>query len=307
MNSSVSLPDSNNLSTIPFLVFLTLYINIKSYSSSISSLSFLKGKINSLAGLLLKICVICSLIYNISYEILSKNFKINKIELEITETFRSAYNYYINGYNLDIVRLMINSLKISQILFISIIFMSISLLIPSYKEVEDENNFLTKQNSLLCSFCKMWSIFRIPILFYSSFLKNLIYEKLVFFIVIVFSNIEIFLASIFVIYIKIKNQKISNFDLGIFSSILFFYGIFKYTINLIDLPFELSNENLNLVYTIQFVLMISIYLFLCEIIYPNKIIKKSSTPIVNQNIQPHFEVALLESVIEFENTKKSNK
>lgn len=308
-----SFPNNNSLNSTPLLVILTAYIYIKSCSSSISFFSFLKGRMSSFAGLLLKVSLISTLLYSISFEVLSEKFNINKMELEITEIFNSDFILKIYSYSLNVAKSMILFLKTSQILLVSVVFMCISLLIPSEREIQETcqlsnfNNYLTKQNSTIYNFCRLYAIIRIPVLIYSSLLKNLFYDRLVYFIVIVFSNLEVLAASIFLMFIKYKNNKLNGnlkykTDVGLFSITLFFYSIFKYTVNLVDLPFEFTKNNLNIVLSVQFGLMTSIYLFLATILFPDRKTKKQNylIPVVNGDLINN-DVALIESVIEFDN------
>lgn len=313
------LKDSNtsemiNANTSIFLGLALIYIYCRGYSSSNASLSFIKGKFKSFCGLLLKLSITTALIYNLCYNFLNLKFNIDRIELEIKETFNQSYRIDYKDYSIDLASLMTYSLRISQLIFTSCIFLAVSLTVPRnslIKEIYKIDPSLMAYNSSISTFCKLWAVFRIPILFYSAYLRPFLTEKMALFSIIIFSNIEFVLASLFLLLIKFKNiasETKHQADLGLFAISLLAFGLIKYGVNLVDLPFELSQRNLNIVTSVQSALMISIYLFLTDIIFPRKIkdVQQERNLISTEITRPlKFEndVSLVESIIEFDDKK----
>jgi len=313
-----NVPDKNtaeiiNANTTIFLVLTTLYIFSRSYTSSTATLGFLKGRFNSFCGMLLKVAIVAALIYNLTFNFLSTQFDINKIELEIKERLNHTHIIDFKNYSLDLVTLMIYSLKISQFLFASCIFLGISLLVPDSSDLADthaSDSSLIAYNSSISSFCKLWAIFRVPIVFYSGYLNPYLNERLTLFFILIFSNVELTFAALFLLIIKSKNSAASfksQTDVGLFALTVMSYGIIRYGINLMDLPFQLSRMNLNIITSVQSALMISIYLFLTEIIFPKAIAKvqETSIPPESRHLTKFTnDVQLMDSLVVFEDLKK---
>lgn len=304
--------EGSSTNTTVFLAISLFYIYCKSYSSTNSTLSFLKGKFRSFCGLLLKISILASLVYDVSLNFLGTKFNIDRTQLEITKALEYSYRVDYKDYSIDLVSVMIYSLKISETLLASCVFLAVSLLIPDEPEFYEKYKFdesLMTFNSSMSSLCKLWGVFRIPILFYAGALRALLGEKLSIFISQMLANIELVVASIFLLLIKFKNYtpwQNHNADIGLLSLTLTAYGFSKYGINLIDFPFELSKSNLDMICALQFGLMIGIYLSISGIMFPRRQIfdhlpEKNDRPI--QGVENTNEVALLESIIEFEDKK----
>lgn len=305
--------ENGSANTTVFLAISLFYIYCRSYSSSNSTLSFLKGKFRSLCGILLKVSILTALVYNISVNFLATKFSIDRIQLEISKKLDHNYRVDYKDYSLDLVSIMVYSLKISEALLISCVFLATSLLAPDESEFYERYKFdesLVNFNSSMSSLCKLWGVFRIPILFYAGTLKPLFGNKLATFISQLFSNIELVTVSIFLILIKFKNYtpwRNHSVDIGLLALTLTAYGFAKYGINLIDFPFELTKSNLDTIVALQFGLMIGIYLSVCGIVFPRRIqacdhLSEKNNRLI-QGVENTNEVALLESIIEFEDKK----
>lgn len=300
-----------NVNTTIFLTFTLLFILCRSYTSSTGTLGFLKGRLNSFCGMLLKISILSAVVYNLIFNYLSTKFDINKVELEIKESLDYVHKINFQDYSIDAINLMIYSLKISQFLFISCVFLGIALLVPDSVENSEEAPFdpaTIKYNSRISSLCKLWAVFRIPIVFYSSYLNPYLNEKITLFIILVFSNVEISLAALFLLLIKFKNnsaEQKNQTDVGLFSIVLMSYGLIRYGINLIDLPFKLSILNLNIITSVQSAFMISLYMLLTDIIFPRVQIKVQETiNLSNEQFRiPKNDVQLLETLVVFDDQK----
>lgn len=307
-------PDTYNSNTVAFLIMATVYIYYKAFSSDCSSFSFVKGRINSIGGLFLKLSILSLLIYNICLNFLSLKFRINKVELEILESISQTYTVVIKKYSIDIAKIMIYSLKISQLLFMSSLFICISMLIPDGEEQDQDNihlidSSITNNNSSIGSVCKLWAIFRIPILYYSTYLHQFFYKKISLFLSLIFCSTETFLAALCILVIKYKNQKLIkhlglsySVDTILFAMAIIGYGALKYLVNLVDLPFEVTTHSLNIIVSYQIGLSLGIYLMMASIVFPKKKkhLKDISGRVIKNEISITPDISLLDSVIEFE-------
>lgn len=292
--------DSSAVSTPVVVTMVCLYILFRNMTSVTPTINFIKGKLRSLTGLFLTLSIISLTVYNITLYFLSTKFDIDKTRLELYQKFNNHYEIKIQEYTLDLGFILIASLKIADILFMSCIFLSISVITPSSK-----NSAAPSVHKTVLTISRLWSILRIPMVFYSDKLSNIINEKLAIFIMLMVFNIELVIASIFALISKFKNIDVKkpNNDSGFLSLCLFLYGFVKYSINFIDFPFKIDANLLSLIYSFQYALSISLYLLITGIIFPREkiaiIIKEK--PENNPNTTS---LAILEEIIEFDDLKK---
>lgn len=292
--------DSASISTAVVVSMLTAYVFYRSMVASTSTFSLLRGKSRSIASLMLRLSALSSTIYNITLYFLSTKFQIDKISLELFGTFDKHYTIKYNEYNIDLGVVLISSLKAADILFISSIFMCISIVTP-------RSQYLTspKGNTTISLISKFWAVMRIPLVYYSGLLSRVANEKLVLFLMLLFYNAELVVASILLVILRFRNAELrnSNADAGFLACSIFLYGFLKYSINYIDFPFKINRAVLGFVYSFQYVLSISICLLMCDIVFP----RKDKAGLIPYEKPEHIQssnVAVLEEVIEFEESSR---
>lgn len=290
--------DSSSVSTPVVVAMVCLYIFFRSVSSTTPTINLIKGKLRSITGLLLKLSIFSSTVYNIVLYHLSTKFQIDKISLELLQTFDRHYIVRYREYSVDLGMILVLALKVADILFISCIFFSISLTVPSTKY---SSSTLSSTVSIAS---KLWAILRMPVVYYSDRLDVIINEKLALFLMLVFFNIELMVAAFFVLFLRLRSTgpKKTHSDAGFLSLCLFLYGFLKYSINFIDFPFKIDSSILGLIYSFQYALSISIYLLMAGIVFPRRetsIAMKEKAEVGQVN-----SVAMLEEVIEFEESQK---
>lgn len=294
--------DSASVSTSVIVTILAAYVFYRSMVASTSTFNIIRGKSRSIASLMLRVGVLSSAVYNITLYFLSTKFQIDKISLELFGVFDKKYIVKYHEYTIDLGAVLISSLRIADILFISLIFISISILTPNYN-----HNTGSKSNSKISLISKFWAITRIPVVYYSSTLGIILNEKLALFMMLLFYNAELVMASVLLVMLKFKSStpKSPDMDTGFLLCSIFLYGFLKYSINYIDFPFKINSSMLNLIYSFQYALLISIYLMICGIVYPrSKTIQDTSHAlVVPENVQ-NGSVTMLEEVIEFAETSK---
>lgn len=300
MEKGVFETDPTTINTTVITSVLGLYIFFRSFVSIIPSVNFIKGKFRFVAGLFLKIAIFSSVVYEITIYLLSTKFKINRIELELSKNFQEHHQISYGGFTVDLAFLMTTSLKITEIMFMSSIFLCISLMAPS-----PELTYFFNLNVSIISFSRLWSIFRIPTIYYSSKLNLIMDEKAALFLKLLFCGIEVCIASSFAFILGFKNNTLKNLhtDSFFFSSCLMSYGFLKYFINIIDFPFKLNSEIVKLIFSVQFVLLNAIYLQITSLIFPRKSLlqpQKIPSTVNHPNERYSTDVALLETVVEFD-------
>jgi hypothetical protein len=290
--------DSSSVNTPVVVSMVCLYILFRNMTSKTPTINFIRGKFASITGMILTISIIASTIYNITLYFLSTKFQIDKISLELLQKFDKQYMITFQDYTFDLGSVLVTSLKVADVLLISSVFLCISVGVPNIKQ-----STLPTLHWTISFVSRAWAFFRMPLVYYSNRLEIFINEKLALFLMLVFLNIELIVASVFSLMLKFRNNdmKKSNMDIGFLSLCLFLYGFLKYSINFIDFPFQISNIVLGLIYSTQYVLSISLYLLVAGIIFPKNEIKV----IVKEKIEPcqSMNLAILEEIIEFEDSK----
>lgn len=320
LKSSIPLNDSKTLvstihadvasvNTFPIYIALSLYILSKSFNSTTPFINIFKGKFRSISGLLLKIAVLCSCVYQFLLYFLNTKFNIDKITLELSQRFNETYLVTFKDYTIDLCYVLVTSLQISDVLLVSCIFLAISILSnvsSDLKEFQALNSLLSIRN-YICIFSRLWGITRIPIYFYIYGLEKNIDERYVLFAKLLVSSLELGVASFFMFLTNIKNQRIrkAKFSAGLFTSGLLLYGFFKYVINFVDFPFKLTKNGLDLILSFQSIIQISIIIIVSDVFFSSfstveSECAKSPGHLFNQ-------VTELEAVIEFEESKRKLK
>lgn len=291
--------DSNSINTAVIMTLTGFYILARSISSTTPILNLIKGKFRSITGLLLKLSVISAVVYNITMYYLSMQFQVDRFSLELFHKFDHTSIFSYNGYKIDLALVLLTSLKIAEALFVSSVFLCISLIGSTFDST-------ASIDISIIAVSKLWAVLRLLAVFYLAKFDYLVAKKLVLFVQMVLCNIEFGIASFFVLVLKFRvpKRKALNCDAGFFSLCLFSYGFLKYSVNFIDFPFKLESSTLNIMWSLQYGLFISIYLMMATITFPRKQfdipkkIKEDSTSISGKN-----SVAMLEEVIEFEESK----
>ena len=292
----------NNVNCFVLTTLSCIYIISRSMTSTPPLINMIKGKFRSLAGLFLKLSIISAVCYNAALFFISFKFDIDKVTLELSHSFNEKYNVNIQNYTFDVVYLLITSLRISETLFISCLFITISCICNTSNNHEGTNtDVLRAIRSKICNICRIWGIFRIPLTFYSYYAEPLIDTKLYLFLRLMVGSIEFAFVCAFIFFSRFRNAsaKNMNVDPGFLVFCCFSYGFLKYTINLIDFPFKLTKTHMEIVISSQFGFLCSIYLLLAEVLFPRKnlkILPKDPEPIRELT----NEVAMLESVIVFD-------
>lgn len=293
----------NTVNCLVIIILNCLYIMTRSISSSTSLIDIVKGKFRSLAGLFLKLSILSSVCYNAALFFLSFKFEIDKVALELSHTFKDKFTVSFRQYNLDLAYLMVSSLKMTDTLLISCLFMTISLICNS-KDSSERNSSepLNNIRSKISSISKVWGICRVPLIFYSYFIESFIEPKLYLFFRLIFGCVEFGFVCIFIFFATFRNSspKNTSVDSGFLAFCCFLYGFLKYTVNLIDFPFKLTSVHVEIITSSQFGILCAIYLLLSEILFPRKQKKIIPKEGVELNKEPVSEVCLLESVIVFD-------
>lgn len=290
--------DTNSINTPVVVSLITLYILSRSMTSTTPTINLIKGKFRSITGIILKGSIFSMLIYSIVLYYLSTKFTINKLSLELFHQFDEHYIVTYNQYSIDLGLVLISSLKIAEALFISSVFLCISIAASSYKDgTSVENTIIT--------ITRLWGTLRPFVAFYAEKINFVINEKMLFFVKLLFCNIEFGIAAFLAILIKFRANRdvTSSIDIGFFSFSILLYGFLKYCVNLIDFPFKINNSILNIIYSLQYGLLMSSYLLMASIVFPRR--KRLNKAAEKEEVihTPQSSVAVLEDVIEFDESK----
>ncbi|KAM0680311.1 hypothetical protein GINT2_001365 [Glugoides intestinalis] len=291
--------DSNSINTAVIMSLTGFYILARSLSSTTPILNLIKGKFRSITGLLLKLSVISAIVYNITIYYLSMQFDVDRFSLEIFHKFDHTSSFSYNGYKIDLALLLLTSLKIAEALFVSCVFLSISLIGSTFEST-------ASIDISIIAISKLWAVLRLLVVFYLAKFDYLVAKKLILFVQMILCNIEFGIASFFVLILKFRVPKGKGLkcDAGFFSLCLLTYGFLKYSVNFIDFPFKIESRALNIMWSLQYGLFISIYLMMATITFPRKhydsLKKIKEDPI---SISGKNNVAILEEIIEFEESK----
>jgi hypothetical protein len=305
----------SNINDCVFSAFIFLFIFRRSYKSSTPSLNFIKGKLKSMGSWLLKLSVTFSLAFCLLMAFLSTKFDIQRGIVQITRSLDESYIVNYKQYSFDLVYIMLISLKLSELLLTSSIFILISLWIPyanSAYNNSSETYSPTKLHSSIASFSKIYAIFRIPILIYLDQFSSLVSVKTSTFVIDLLFAIEFLAASFFLI---IMNSKFSDLESSrsletssLLSLILFFYGIVKYAVNLVDFPFALTDTHKHIICSVQFVLNLTIYILaicmICPLKKPFYTEEDQKRKVKNlEKMSGETNISLVESIIEFDESR----
>lgn len=293
-------PNTVNCFVIMLITFL--YIISRSISSTTPSINVIKGKFRSIAGMLLKLSITSALCYNATLFFLSFKFNIDKVTLELGHRFTERFDFKFKDYSIDLGFVMLTSLKISEALLISSLFLAISLMSSSTHSKTNSNvEPLQTLRNKVRSISRIWGIFRIPFAFYSYYIETLVDEKIYLFFRLIFGSIEFGIATIFIFISRFKNVALKNINVSpaFLSFCCLSYGFLKFTINLVDFPFKLNKTHLEIIISMQFGLLCAIYLLLTEILFPRKF-NEVSVKELEVPKQPFSDVSMLETVIVFD-------
>lgn len=291
--------ESSSVSTPVVASILCMYVFYRSISTPTPTINIIKGKGKSIAGLLLRCSILSAAVYNITLHYLSTKFQIDKIALELFGHFESHYVVSYGIHKVDLRVVLLSALKAADILFVSCIFMCVALVAPSVPFSP-----YARTNRTISILSNTWAILRMPLVYYSGLLGTVISEKLALFLMLLFYNMELVAAFVLLVTLRFRNAglKGSTAETGFFTVSVFLYGFMKYSINYIDFPFKLDSNTLNLIYSGQYALMISLYLMMTGIIFPRS--GELGRAPEKLEVIRMGDVAMVEEVIEFEDASR---
>lgn len=235
-----------------------LFILRRSTASSTPSINFIKGKLRTLGAWMTKFSIVCLFIYMALISFLSTKMDIQKVDVDLSRSLISKYVITYKSYSVDLVILMLYTLKLSSIFMVSALFLTIPL--------------CHSNHSTLASFSKLWAIFRIPAYMYFETVSILSDKDMIVFLREIVSTVEFMAASLFLVLARplSSERDLSMENTSILSLTSFAYCIIKHVLNLIDFPFKFNQEQLQIALSLQLGLEITLHLLLISIFCPQK-------------------------------------
>ncbi|KAI5148501.1 hypothetical protein ENBRE01_0362 [Enteropsectra breve] len=257
-----------NINSAILLGFLCLYVFRRAHKSHVPSINIFSGQLKTLGIWLAKFSILSMAIFSAAIALISTKYEIKKITYELTRIFNSAYIVSVQGYQIDMAIIMGYSLKFAETFLISSLF-----LLAALWEPESPSARASYRKGSISVFCKIWAILRIPAVFYFDMQKALVDRKIVLFVSLVSSTIELTMVSFFFIIQKSKmsadtRNNSTKTNINMFAMVILFYGIFKHAINIIDLPFILNEVHTQVLSSVQTGLLMAIYVFMITLYCP---------------------------------------
>lgn len=264
----------NNTYSTVFVTLTLLYIFRRLFKSTTPTINFIKGKLRTIGAWLLEFSIIFYLIFNFLIAFLCQKLEIKRNEIELSRILKKSEILYFKNYKIDLVVVMIFSLKISEILLCSSLFILVPVLTPKNEnnDIHNLNNKNYRVSTCLISF--LWGIFRIPFIIYCDSYRDFFELEFVVFVSEIFSALEFFLLGFFflILNIKYKDFKLSTDreKINLLLFMAFSYGISKHIVNLINLPFKLDEIHFCILSSLQFAIEIAIFILASTIYFPYK-------------------------------------
>lgn len=303
----------SNLNATIILAFVLVFIFRRSYKSTTPTINLIKGRLRTFGAWMLKFSILFSFMFSGCITMLCNRYNIKRRDIELAKTFEGSMMASFRGYSVDVAAVMIYALKISEILLVSSIFFLIALFVPQPSDAaedSDENLSISQNaNSTISTFSTMWAICRIPAHLYLDAYKTLFDQKLAVFIFELVSAVELFTAAFFTLIVRSKHSSLhtkkSKEDMNLLSVLLLFYAIFKHTVNLVEMPFALTEVHVQVLTSIQFSLQLGLYLILLSMFCPLKKTEHRTQKARSPETLKHYdecnsEVVLMPSIVEFD-------
>lgn len=302
----------NNINITIILAFTTLYIFRRSYASTTPAINVVKGRLKTFGAWMLKFALLFELGFSCCITYISRDHNIKRSEVELFRVFNDILLASYKDYTIDIVAVMIFSLKIAEILLISSIYFLVALSVPNPSHINEETYSSHNLSSSIGRWATLWAIFRIPVFLYVDAYKSLFDQKLTIFIFELAAALEYIVAGFLLLILASRHhilRSIKSLESMVLLSVsLLLFGIFKHAVNLVDLPFILTPLHTQALSSIQLALQMSIYLLVADILCPYKKMEENGAVPVeeandkNTNRQDlcKTEVMLVPSMIEFD-------
>ncbi|KAI5170416.1 hypothetical protein PAEPH01_1414 [Pancytospora epiphaga] len=303
----------SNLNYTIILSFAFILILLKSYGKKPTQRGILHTRLQMLGGWILNFSILFSLIFSSSITLLSNKYTLPRHNIEVLKAFEGTFLKSYKGYSLDLAAVMTFSLKLSEILLISSLFFLLATLVPTGSREDEGLNKYNISNSSLGSFSILWGICRIPVHLYLDAYRSVFEGRLAMFLFDLISLAEIFIAAVILLILKVKRtlmlESSSQGDILILSLTLIFYGIFKYAVNLISMPFPVDELGVQAITSAQFSLELVLYLLASSFFVPREEVLQTRTQQSNSAldlVKPSLsncdpDVVLLPPTIEFDN------
>lgn len=307
-----SIETFRSLNASILMAFVFLFILRRSCISTTPTINIIKGRMRSFGAWLLSLSLGFALVFSVCITALSKDHDISRSAVELSKMFDGSHYASIKGYAVDVVVIMLFSLKISEILLVSAIYILVALWVPQEDCGGDEADGCSTARMLQSSIgaaTTMWAIFRIPLCLYTDAYRFLFDDKITVFVFEIFAALEYLVAAFLLLILNSRHSAMhtarSLENMGLLSSVLLLYGVFKHAVNLVNLPFSPSSMHLSALSSVQLALQLGIYVLMCCLFCPLRKAVKGSRRIdimksslgTPESLQ---EVVLVPSMIEFD-------
>lgn len=302
----------SNLNGTIIMGFALLYIMRRTYKSKKSSFNIFKGCLRSLGVWFMKLSICFEVIFLSCLTTISKEHVIDKSIVELSKKYKDEVVITLGKYTIDLSKVMIFTSKTAGMLLSSSIYFIIALILS--KSNSARNSYKNNAGKRLCA---MWGITRMVLYLYFDLKKDNITEKVSLFILELLFAIEYMIAGFALMMAKseleTEQENKVNESIGLLAISVFFYGILKHAINLIDLPFNITEMHLQILNTLRFALLIAVYFLCVETLCPhNNLVvdrtmnfyKNTEQKSIKEPTEP--DVSLIRPMIEFHENLTKN-
>jgi len=226
---------------------------------------------------ILYISIFSYLLYNALFMAYSFRYPIEKPAFELTKLIDKDYFWHIyDDVQINIGMTMVYTCKVAEMFLIS------ALLI--FSGIWCISGF---QSGCRSPAITLWALLRIPVLLYLDAVGIVGRDKISLFIYELLMLTE-FIASAFYLMIKTsrREQKIDD-KVFLLKNTVLAYGVMKYGVNIVDIPFKLRPAHLYVIESVQLVLLVSLYMLLTLLYLPSVEAEDSKTKYLrnyNENI-----------------------
>lgn len=302
--TAISQETMTNVNSTVFLIFLVFYVFRRSVMSSTPALNIIKGRLGTLGSWMLNFSALFLLVFSLCVTFLSQVMPIRRNEIETTMLYDKSLISTFKNYHIDMVALMLFSLKLSRLLLGSSLFTLVALVAPrmidSTRESPDRGaqHSRTHKNpgtSSISSFSITWALLRIPLyLYFDTHRTNLDYKTSIFVTELVCA-LEFLLVAVFLLILQARRDSSSvspsSGTVSLFILLCSLCAVFRHVVNLIDLPFILTELHGQILGSIQFALQLSIYLLASCMFCPSSVdTEKFEEDIIVSKPTEHYEM-----------------
>lgn len=288
-----------NLNTTIILAFVLAFTFRRSYKSTTPTINLIKGRLRTFGAWMLKFSVLFSFVFSACITALSSRYSIRRHVVELTRSFDGSLVASFRSHSIDIAAVMIYALKISEILLISSVFFLIALFVPQPSDGADA--LPQAAGSSIATFSTMWAICRIPVYLYLDAYRTLFDQKLAIFVFELAPSVEFLTAALFTLVANSSRTGRSSENMSLLGVLLLLYAIFKHVVNLVEMPFALTEIHLQALASIQLCLQLGLYLVLLAMFCPlRKAEGAQAAPEALRHDECNSDIALIPSVVEFD-------